>query len=666
MKKFVLILIILIMIIPFFSQEKYFIYFTDKGNVSKKLNKSTKEFSELEKTFSEKAIERRKRVNLDEYINYDDISINKDYLDLLEHYGIHIINKLNWFNSVSVYISKEQKDKIKDLPFIKEIVPVKKITTIKSEKIETDQNFIKKLNKTNYLYNYGLSLTQMELSDVPKVHDIGITGKDVILGILDSGFRWKNNDGLSQRKVIAEKDFVQDDDITENETKEHKYKDRSDQDSHGTHVFSICGAFRENGVIGPAFDASFLLAKTEYGAEEINLEEDNYAAALEWMEKNGVDITTSSLGYTTFDAGQLSYTYSDMDGKTTLVTKAAEKAFEKGVLTLTAAGNDGNNSWKYISAPGDGKNILTIGAVTSSNIKSSFSSFGPTYDGRIKPEIVAMGTSVAYISVSNKNGAGSIFSGNGTSYATPIVAGIAAQLYSAFPHLTNVQARNILINSCDKVDNPDNNTGYGLISALKAVTYPNFEKLSSSIKIYKIFYNDNGIKNGSQKLFIKKNNNPFVSYNLSSNDGIKFIQEIESFSSSDSLTFYFEYKNSLDETIREPKENYYNITSGSSTIVTSIRNIYNLPEEFHLYQNYPNPFNPGTNIEFDLPTDSNVKIKLFNSLGQEIAILFEKYLTKNKHNFYFDVSKYNLASGVYFYQLIAIDKVITKKMVYIK
>ena len=242
--------------------------------------------------------------------------------------------------------------------------------------------------------------------------------------------------------------------------------------------------FDEGNLIGPAFNASYVLAKTEYVPAETHVEEDNYAAALEWMDSIGVDITSSSLGYSEFDDSVFSYNYKDMDGKTTIVTKAAEMAFDRGLVVITSAGNEGNTSWKYITAPGDGFNTLTIGAVSSTNIVTSFSSEGPTFDGRIKPEIVAMGSGVINARAGTIDGYGS---GGGTSYSAPIAAGIAGLLLSAHPHLTNTQVRKIMIDSGDNFENPDNERGYGLISAVRALTYPNLEAIDGGFRVHKLF-----------------------------------------------------------------------------------------------------------------------------------------------------------------------------------
>jgi len=207
--------------------------------------------------------------------------------------------------------------------------------------------------------------------------------------MLDTGFDWKEHESLQNATIIAEYDFVNQDSVTADQE-----DDQPGQHSHGTLTFSVLGGYKDSSLIGAAFGSDFILAKTEDIKSETHVEEDNYAAALEWMENYGVDITSSSLGYSVFDPSTFSYTYEDMDGKTTIVTKAAEIAFRKGVLTVTSAGNEGGTSWFYIIAPADGFNTLGIGAVDANNNVAGFSSRGPTFDGRIKPDVVTRGVSV--------------------------------------------------------------------------------------------------------------------------------------------------------------------------------------------------------------------------------------------------------------------------------
>ncbi|MBN2000641.1 S8 family serine peptidase, partial [candidate division KSB1 bacterium] len=272
----------------------------------------------------------------------------------------------------------------------------------------------------------------------------------------DTGF-WLEHEAVNFINKVAEYDFVFNDDNTANEP-----GDAGNQDSHGTQVLSVVGGKMDGFLYGPAFGADFLLGKTEDMRGETVIEEDNWVAALEWAEALGADIVTTSLGYIDW------YTYKDMDGKTAITSQAAQKAAAKGVLVLVSAGNERDDPWYYITAPADADSIVTVGAVDKYGFITGFSSSGPTFDGRIKPEVVAMGQSVRMASTLCPS---CYTSANGTSYATPLVAGVAALLVEAHPFWSPMQLREALINTADRSGQPDNLYGWGLVNALAAIEY---------------------------------------------------------------------------------------------------------------------------------------------------------------------------------------------------
>jgi serine protease AprX len=656
MKLFYTTLLILFITVVSFSQTKYMVYFKDKGlSTSTSLMKSSLVYEKAVKELSPRAIERRKKVMGENYITSEDLPVNEDYIAQIESLGINIINKLKWFNAVSCYLSDEQLLKIQNYSFVQKIETVKTL----SRKIDVEQSVNEielntNLQKANSL-DYGSSYTQNKLSDIPAVHDLGIKGDSVIIGILDSGFRWKEVTALKTMNVLAEHDFVNGDDNTANES-----GDASNQDSHGTSVFSIMAGYAPGNLIGPAYGASFLLAKTEDIRSEKHVEEDNYAAALEWMEAQGVDITSSSLGYTTFDTGQNSYTYSDMNGNTTIVVQAANKAFERGVSTFTAAGNEGNLSWHYISSPGDAYNIITVGAVNSSNKVMYFSSRGPTSDGRIKPEITAMGDSVCYASASNKYG-----TGNGTSYATPIAAGIAGLLKSAYPNLTNKQIREIFIACGDSADSPNNNRGYGLISAKRVICYPNIDT-TDGVVLNKIFINSSeSINTSSVTAYYRFGTGEYQSATMNFDGNYKYTYSLPASQSSIVFQFYFTYNTVGGTEVREPEDNsVYSFNYGEYKVISDVDETSELPEGFYLSQNYPNPFNPETVIKYKLPESGDVSLKIYDILGREVATLVNEMKSSGTYEVKFNGNK--LSSGVYFYSLKLGNYVNTKKMLLIK
>jgi len=655
----------------FFAQQKYFVYFKDKGIVSKNSFYKTPRVVSLSASYlSEKSIERRKKVlGEDNYIDYDDVPVYQPYKDSLVSAGIKIDKTLNWFNAVSCYLTDSEYTKVSSFSFVDKITTVKSLG-VKSSHVSGIMENRMPLPASVLFgiadFDYGNSLSQNSLSDIPKVHNAGYTGNGVLVGILDTGFEF-TSPSLAGIKLIAQYDFVNNDTITANQT-----GDASSQHTHGTAVLSIMAGYKSGYLIGPAYNASFLLAKTENVSSEKNTEEDNYVAALEWMENKGVQITSSSLGYTTFDSGQNSYTYKDMDGKTAVTTIAAEKAFAKGVITLTAAGNEGNDSWYYISSPGDGENIITVGAVTSANIVASYSSHGPTYDGRIKPEICAQGSTVYHANPLSS----SYSSGDGTSYATPIAAGICAALLEAHPHLLNSQVRSIIMQSGDNISSPNNNKGYGLLSAAKALSFPNLKNINSVYQVNKMFIGVSGIVSGSVKLNYYVNSVLQTPITMDYDGTNRYTANLPVLSKNDVVKITFTYTASSGS-ITEPSSGYYylyyesmNIYNSSYGGTVGVSETSAIPADYVLNQNYPNPFNPSTTITYSLPRESNVTVSVFNSLGQEIARLVNNQVqSAGNHSVYWngrDSSARVAASGVYFYQIRGAGFALTKKMVLIK
>ncbi len=637
------------------AQDKYLIYLTDKGlpeGVS--LSKTSAEYTEAVNDLNARCIERRQKVMGDDFITYEDLPVNTNYTRVLELNGIKIVNKLKWFNAVSAYLTGEQLNMLKTLSFIKKIEPVK----IFKHK-EVDENITpprSSLAKTEI--GYGQSYTQLSLSHIPEVQKLGINGGGVLIGLLDTGFRWKINEALKNAAVIAEHDFVFNDDNTANEV-----DDISSQDSHGTFVFSIIGGYKDSTLIGSSYGSSFLLAKTEDIRSETKVEEDNYAAALQWMENLGVDITTSSLGYNEFDAGT-NYTYSDMNGKTAIITIAAELAFSRGVVVINSAGNEGNNSWGYIIAPADGFNTIAVGAVSSSGNAASFSSHGPTSDGRIKPDIAAMGVSVFGCGTSEL---AAFHFNSGTSVAAPIAGGVAGLLLSAYPHLSNIQVRDILLRTGSNYDTPNNQIGYGIVNAFGAVNFPNIENKNGTSIVHKLIYNENGVVSSSVKIHYTTNNKDFTEAAVSADVNSKYFYELPLTSSGIKTIFYFTYTDSAGNIVREPLNKSFNFKNGSLIVEEGDGN--NIPDGFVLAQNYPNPFNSKTRIDFLAAANEQAEMIIIDGAGQKVAVIYKGITNIGENTAEWNGRADNgwqCASGVYYYILKMGGKEYGQKMILLK
>lgn len=365
--------------------------------------------------------------------------VNLEYLKKIKSKNLEIIGTSKWFNAAFVQTKNDFKiKKISKYSFVK--------------KIEKSRNYVKQtLQHPTYDSNdYKYTKTQLSMLGLPDFHKNGNTGKDVTLALFDAGFYKVDSlfafDSLRKRNgILATKDFVKND------------SNVYDDDTHGMYVLSIIAGFVKDSVTGAAPDVNFLLARTEDVHSEKHIEEFNWIKALEWADSIGVDIIHSSLGYSVFDTLQGDYTYQDMDGESTIITRAAQLAFSKGIFITNSAGNEGAKKWKYITAPCDGEDVLCVGAVDINRNKSNFSSFGPSADGRVKPDIMAMGTNVTITGVNNV-----IRTGSGTSFSGPLVAGMIACLKQKFPNVNNKIILDAVRKSGNLYSNPNDSMGYGI------------------------------------------------------------------------------------------------------------------------------------------------------------------------------------------------------------
>ena len=435
------------------------VFFADKGENTQNY------FSNPTLVVSEKSMKRRAKV-LDEnnLLTQRDLPLNQNYVDQLNSLGFQVKQKTKWFNGVSGWATKSELVQFANLPSVKQLDIVYRFRkdNLDEESLndnpESNQN-LSKPDGTNS-YNYGQSFTQLDQVTVPQVHDLGYTGAGVTICMMDAGFdRWTTHQVFSSINVLATWDFVDGDSDVEN--------GNVGTGSHGTSTLSLIGGFYEGQLIGPAFGADFILARTEDIYSETPIEEDNWIAAMEWADSIGVDVTSTSLTYLDFDPPYPSYTWEDMDGNTAKITNGADYAVYIGIYVANSAGNAGNNpSHNTLGAPSDGDSVMAIGSVTSSGTRSSFSSVGPSADGRIKPDLMAMGSN-DYVACNNSNTCYSSF-GSGTSWSCPLSAGCAALLLEVAPNLTPMQLVAVLKNTASRSSNPDNLYGWGIINTYAA------------------------------------------------------------------------------------------------------------------------------------------------------------------------------------------------------
>jgi hypothetical protein len=325
-------------------------------------------------------------------------------------------------------------------------------------------------------FNYGTSLNQVQMMGVDALHQGNFTGEGITIGVMDSGFNNVQTISAFQRLRVAGKllggfDFV----------------DRTADvfaftgDDHGTQVLSAMTGFLDGQMVGTAPDASYYLFRTEDVFSESPVEESYCVAAAERADSLGVDLLNTSLGYSIFDDSRYNYTPADMDGQTAFITKGANIAFEKGMLVVNSAGNSGNNSnWQIVTAPADGFFVLAVGAVNSSGTLATFSSRGPTADGRIKPEVVAQGVNTVLVNETNN-----VVTSNGTSFSAPLITGAIASLWQANPNISPAQMLDLVKQSGSNATNPNNSIGYGIPDFSSALQTLSLDELSTSqIKIF--------------------------------------------------------------------------------------------------------------------------------------------------------------------------------------
>jgi len=396
---------------------------------------------------------------VDEY----DVPVVQDYVQRVRQRVVRLRHVSRWLNAVSVEADAAALRDIARWAF------VKRLDLVRSSKAPVPQpdekvHVVPSLSGSaeTHTLNYGNSFTQNNQIDVPAMHDLGFDGSGVLIAMFDAGVNNLEHEAFSHLNILHTWDFVNNDANVDDDPAQ------LGNGTHGTWTLSAIAGFKEGQLIGPAYGADFLLAKTENTNFESHVEEDNWVAAAEWADSLGADIISSSLGYRDgFISGEADYTAANMDGKTTIVTIGAEIAASRGILVVNSAGNEGAAlpGSNTLVAPSDGPNVLCVGAVDAQNTRVSFSSMGPTADGRIKPDVMAMGLSVRLASAEAPN---LYTSKNGTSFSCPLAAGVAALLLQAVPALTNTQIMDILRTTASNANAPNNQIGWGIIDALAA------------------------------------------------------------------------------------------------------------------------------------------------------------------------------------------------------
>ena len=417
-----------------FASDQFVVFFSDKQN-------NIYTLSEPQNFLTQKSIDRRLHHGIP--ITEEDLPVSNVYVDSLNTIA-KVMFTSRWWNAALVSGDSTALNQALEWDFVMGydyIAPAKE-TTGRSEKSGTQEAPKAEISQID---NY----TQNKMMGVVEMHEEGFRGENMLIAVFDSGFENVDTSPyfshlIYENKIISQKDFV------------GRQEDVFRYDTHGTKVLSTMAAFADGEYAGVAYLADYVLCITEDVSSEYRIEEYNWLIAAEYADSLGVDVINSSVGYSYFDDGSMNYTYEDMDGETAVITLAAEKASTKGMLVVTSVGNEGNNGWRYMNAPADASNILSIGAVDADRIRARFSSFGPTFDGRTKPELVAMGQSTLTIKDQV------ISTSNGTSFSSPLVAGLAACFWQSQPQLTNLEVMDILKQTATNSESPNDSLGYGI------------------------------------------------------------------------------------------------------------------------------------------------------------------------------------------------------------
>lgn len=457
---------------------KYWIFFDDKPHAPVGETLDT-----ADPVVSQRALERRARRG-DGDFGWFDRPVSAHYVAELRNLGIEPVIQSRWLNGISAHVADSAVSLIRELEFVRDVRRVAQRSHIASIDSALSPDISGRARRAHFgseltdgegvtsplfarhpypdrntldrsALDAGPSQTQLTLMNADAVLKRGINGTGVRLGFLDTPF-----DGF-QHEVFAHL-------VTSGRLIEVRNFVGQPQGSlHGMHVASVAVGYAGGSLIGPAHGAEVLGAVTEYAPTETNQEEDFFVAGLEWLESMGVDVVNVSLGYTTFDEGQRSYTPADMDGDTGVTTIAADRAASLGVTIVVSAGNSACSSpeecWYYVGTPADADSVIAVGAVRSDSVRSSFSSFGPTADGRTKPDVAALGSAV-YVAIPD-----SFAYANGTSFSSPLVAGVVCQMLQVNPWLRPMEIRSVLRETASQAHAPDDSLGWGIIDAAAAI-----------------------------------------------------------------------------------------------------------------------------------------------------------------------------------------------------
>ena len=655
------------------------VFFTDKGETDART--FARSVHEAGARVTDRARARRSREMQGRFApDYYDVPVSPRYLDAVRSTGAMIRHSSRWLNAVSVEADAAAAKRIATLPFVQSVEPIaysRRVAPVGPALPVTPGFAPMRAPTLGPPAGYGASITQLDGINARAAQDSGYTAAGVLVAMLDTGFN-KSHNATIQLKRIAEYDFVFHDTETANQG-----NDDPQAWVHGTGTWSVLGGYYPGNLIGPAYNASFLLAKTEDVRSETPVEEDNWLAAVEWADSIGADVISSSLAYFAFDNPADSHTYAQLDGRTTTVTKAAALAARRGIVVANAMANSGP-AVGSLQAPADADSILSTGAVDSNDQIASFSSRGPTADGRGKPEIVAQGVNTIWAVAANPTQVAGV---NGTSLSTPLIGGAAAQVREAHPEWTVQQLRYALKVTADKAATPDSTAyGWGRANVVAAIyssplggpVYPKPFDLTLPV--------NSGTITSPPFLFRWRRtvdpNGDAVTYRIKILKAPSDSSVFDAMTTDTTITFpgylgpsttYHWYVSASDPAnhARESRERFTFVTSSTTGVVLSPP-----PSGVALYPNRPNPVQSSTLIPFAITATSPngmtfVTLRIYDAAGHLVRTLLENEpaavpLARFEAWDGTDKKGRRVSSGIYYYRLTAAGKDLSRRMVVLR
>ena len=423
-------------------QNRYIVFFTDKVATPFSLDQP-------EAFLSEASLERREQQNI--ALDSTDLPVDPRYVGELAAAGAEVYYTSRWLNAAMVAGPPEDSSAYQQLAFVSRVELIKptragsrkKRGSSYDEAVPTPARIAEGKEQL-------LNTEQNEMLGIDEMHQAGYTGKGIAVAVFDGGF--KGVDTVSFfRHLYENNQMIPGYDFVGNSPNVYRYG------QHGTEALSCIAAYQPGVLEAGAYDAQVMLCVTEESSSEYRVEEYNWLFAAERADSVGIDLISTSLGYTTFDDPAMNYAYEDLDGNTAVITRAVNMATSKGMLCVISAGNEGSGRWRHVSPPADAANALSVGAVSASGDRVSFSSVGPTADERIKPDVSALGLQTVVVDAS-----GNVTRSNGTSFSAPLISGLTAGVWEAFPDATNLEVMEKIRGAGHLALTPNNELGYGI------------------------------------------------------------------------------------------------------------------------------------------------------------------------------------------------------------